>query len=168
MSGPSSPGDQDRIRIGNADRERVVQQLNDAFAEGRLDVHELDERVAAAYAAKTFADLRPLTADLPTGTSAAPARHRPAEPQPAMPSGPPAPVAGRRGGLEAMRGLFGIFVINVVIWGIVSLTNGHVIYFWPAWVAVPLVLATVSYVVGGGRSSPRDQARWQRRSRRRW
>ena len=41
------------LRAGNADRERVVAQLNTAFAEGRLDVAELDERVAAAYAAKT-------------------------------------------------------------------------------------------------------------------
>ena len=53
-------------------------QLNAAFAEGRLDVGELDERVAAAYAAKTLGELVPLTADLPVGQQqarpAAPAR----------------------------------------------------------------------------------------------
>jgi hypothetical protein len=55
----------DALRAGNAEREQVVQRLNRAFSEGRLDVAELEERVAQAYAAKTLGDLRPLTADLP-------------------------------------------------------------------------------------------------------
>jgi len=66
MSTSASSGD-GSIRAGNADRERVVAQLNAAFSEGRLDVAELDERVAAAYAAKTLGELVPLTADLPAG-----------------------------------------------------------------------------------------------------
>jgi hypothetical protein len=55
----------DALRAGNAEREQVVRRLNKAFSEGRLDVAELEERVAQAYAAKTLGDLRPLTADLP-------------------------------------------------------------------------------------------------------
>jgi hypothetical protein len=68
------------VRAGNADREQVVTRLHTAFAEGRLDVGELDERLAAAYAAKTLGELVPLTADLP---------------EPGRPAGPPA-AAGRR------------------------------------------------------------------------
>jgi hypothetical protein len=53
------------LRASDADRERVVERLRRAQAEGRIDVFEFDERVAAAYAARTYADLEPLTADLP-------------------------------------------------------------------------------------------------------
>ena len=55
----------DRIRVSDADRERVTARLRDHFAEGRLTREELDERVTAALNAKTVGDLRPLMADLP-------------------------------------------------------------------------------------------------------
>ena len=41
--------------------------LRAGFAEGRLSQDELDERVAQVYAARTYADLWALTADLPAG-----------------------------------------------------------------------------------------------------
>ncbi|QFZ24853.1 DUF1707 and DUF2154 domain-containing protein [Saccharothrix syringae] len=52
------------MRASDADREKVAQVLQRAHGEGRLDLHELDERLASAYAAKTYGDLVPLTADL--------------------------------------------------------------------------------------------------------
>lgn len=59
------PGDHLSIRISNADREKVAQILHTAMAEGRLELSELEERLDAVYAAKTFADLEPITRDLP-------------------------------------------------------------------------------------------------------
>lgn len=56
-----------RLRISDADRHRVSELLRTAAGEGRLDLAELDERLEAAYAAKTYGDLVPLTADLPFG-----------------------------------------------------------------------------------------------------
>jgi len=50
-----------------ADRERTASVLRAGFTEGRLDRDELDERVAQAYAARTYAELWALTADLPAG-----------------------------------------------------------------------------------------------------
>ncbi len=55
----------DRIRISDADRERVTARLREHFAEGRLSSDELDERITAALSAKTFGDLRAVMADLP-------------------------------------------------------------------------------------------------------
>lgn len=55
----------DRMRVSDADRERVAARLRDHFAEGRLTQEELDERISAALGAKTAGELRPLTADLP-------------------------------------------------------------------------------------------------------
>ncbi|RKQ90952.1 uncharacterized protein DUF1707 [Solirubrobacter pauli] len=54
------------MRASDAEREQIVALLRTAAAEGRLDVDELDERTATAYAAKTRGELTRLIADLPT------------------------------------------------------------------------------------------------------
>ncbi|APU17512.1 MULTISPECIES: DUF1707 domain-containing protein [Actinoalloteichus] len=71
------------IRASNAERETYAVRLQEAFAEGRLDVGELDDRLARAYAAKTIAELTPLVADLPpiAGTPAAAGQASLAHPQ---------------------------------------------------------------------------------------
>jgi hypothetical protein len=81
----------DRIRISDADRERVTARLREHFAEGRLTSEELEERITAALSAKTFGDLRRIMADLPDPALV---------PPPSMPS---APWVGRSGAL-AWRG----------------------------------------------------------------
>ena len=53
------------IRASDQERESVVDVLRDAFTDGRLTFEEFEERTAAAYAAKTWAQLWELTADLP-------------------------------------------------------------------------------------------------------
>ena len=58
---PDPPG----VRISDSDRERAAERLDQAFAEGRITVAELEERVAAVYAALYAAELRPPLADLP-------------------------------------------------------------------------------------------------------
>jgi hypothetical protein len=68
------PGDHLSIRISNEDREKVAQILHTAMAEGRIDVKELEERLDTVYAAKTFADLEPVTRDLPVQAQHAVAR----------------------------------------------------------------------------------------------
>ncbi|MEJ2884816.1 DUF1707 SHOCT-like domain-containing protein [Actinomycetospora aeridis] len=53
------------LRAGDADREAVAEILRTALGEGRLELTEVDERLAQTYAARTYADLEPLVADLP-------------------------------------------------------------------------------------------------------
>src|SRR4051794_26771457 len=55
----------DRMRASDHEREAAVTLLRAAAAEGRLDIEELDERTAAAYAARTRGELDALTDDLP-------------------------------------------------------------------------------------------------------
>lgn len=55
----------DRIRISDADRDRVAARLRDHFADGRLTADEFDERITATLNAKTFGDLRRVMTDLP-------------------------------------------------------------------------------------------------------
>src|SRR5215472_2621610 len=57
---PSSPA----LRASDADRDRVIELLRAAVADGRLDAGEFDERLDAALAARTIDALAPLTADL--------------------------------------------------------------------------------------------------------
>jgi hypothetical protein len=54
------------IRASDVDREVVVDTLRDAYTAGRLTLEEFDERTSAAYAGKTWGDLRKLTEDLPS------------------------------------------------------------------------------------------------------
>ncbi len=73
-SSPESAGSETRpevpaVRATDADRDRVAAALQAAFAEGQLTMPELEERVAAAYAAVTDADLAAITHDLRASTS---------------------------------------------------------------------------------------------------
>lgn len=57
--------DPTQLRIGDAERHQVAEILREAAGEGRLDLDELDARLEATYAARTYADLVPITRDLP-------------------------------------------------------------------------------------------------------
>ena len=65
-----------RMRASHADREQVIDTLKTAFVHGRLTRDELDARTGRALAARTYADLAALTADIPP----APTATRPAPP----------------------------------------------------------------------------------------
>lgn len=54
------------VRAPDAEREHIVALLRRGFTDGRLTEAELEERAAAAFAARTMAELSDLTADLPT------------------------------------------------------------------------------------------------------
>lgn len=59
------PADGGRLRISDEERHRVAEILREAAGDGRIDLAELDERLEATYAARTYADLVPITHDLP-------------------------------------------------------------------------------------------------------
>lgn len=58
-----------RMRISDADRHKVAEILREAAGDGRIDLTELDERLEATYAAKTYGDLVPITHDLAPATT---------------------------------------------------------------------------------------------------
>jgi DUF1707 SHOCT-like domain len=67
--GVNSPRPQE-LRASHADRDVVVEQLRVAAGDGRLSAEELDERLELALSARTYAELVPLTADLPAAGAA--------------------------------------------------------------------------------------------------
>lgn len=54
------------MRVSDAEREAAAAELREHFASGRLTQDELDERLAAAFVAKTHGDLKALFTDLPS------------------------------------------------------------------------------------------------------
>jgi hypothetical protein len=76
QTGTSPDNSLDRVRVSDAEREAIVERLNNATSEGRLTLEEFSERVTGALAARTRGDLDRLVTDLP----AASAGDRPAGP----------------------------------------------------------------------------------------
>jgi hypothetical protein len=54
------------MRVSDAEREAAATELREHFASGRLNSDELEERLSAAFAARTRGDLDALFTDLPT------------------------------------------------------------------------------------------------------
>jgi len=91
-TGPQEPAaGRDQFRAGHADREQVIDALKTAFVDGRLTKNELAARAGRALAARTYADLAALTADIPVEANI------PVEPAaaPPRPDRPPAPAISR-------------------------------------------------------------------------
>lgn len=72
---PTRVAHEGRLRVGDVERSHVCDQLSEHFGHGRLTPAELDDRLAAAMAARTMHELTVLTADLPRGS-------RPSVPRP--------------------------------------------------------------------------------------
>jgi hypothetical protein len=65
MSELPQPADRRQLRVSDADREQAAEVLRQAAGDGRITFEELDQRLEAAYAARTYGDLTEVTADLP-------------------------------------------------------------------------------------------------------
>jgi uncharacterized protein DUF1707 len=135
VSGPGRrPSDQqmETLRAADTDRQKIADQLKAALDEGRLSLHEYDDRVGQAYAARTYAELLVLVDDLPRpGVSATEvAARREAEARRAARRMPTALVV-----LWTIWGA--LAAVNLVVYVLVAVsTSGH-IYPWPIWMLVP-------------------------------
>jgi hypothetical protein len=89
------------LRASDADRERVAAVLRAAAGEGRIGLDELDERLGAVYAARTYAQLEPITRDLPA------LGEQPVAVVPAAVAAP-APRSERFGGVPTSKGAFAL------------------------------------------------------------
>jgi hypothetical protein len=114
----------EEMRAADADRQAVADHLKAALDEGRLDLHEYDERLQQAYAAKTYGELEVLLTDLPAVRDGS-------------------PVAGaqdhltRRWLMHVWGSYLPTVAITTLIWLISSIAAAELLYFWPIWVAGP-------------------------------
>jgi hypothetical protein len=132
--------DRQAMRASDHDRQEVVDLLRAAVGDGRLRMDEYVDRMELAYRAVTYGDLVPLHADLPAaGPAIGPGAAPPAAPR--ATASRYCLVAAFAGLPAVLRVLWTIWLtavsVNVVVWGLVSLTTAHLIYPWPLWVAGP-------------------------------
>lgn len=125
------------LRASDSDRQAVTDRLTKALDEGRLNLHEWDERVAKAYRSMTYSELALVCADLPDDRQSMP-------PQPGS-AAAKRPIADQSSGVVGNLPLwvkilwlvwFTAVLINVVVWALVTMSSGHKV-FWPMWVAGP-------------------------------
>jgi hypothetical protein len=126
------------MRASDADREQVAERLRHATAEGRLLADELEQRLGAAFSARTYGELDALVCDLPGNTSVAPRRRQ----SRSLPIGPAQAV-----------GL--VFVIPILVAFVIAAVAVIASLF-----AVWAVLIAVGWYVFGHRlAGPRGYAR---------
>jgi hypothetical protein len=157
------------LRAADADRAAVAEVLGTHMSTGRLTVEEYDDRLARAYAARTYGELDELTADLP-----------PVEPAPVAAAAGPAPRhagcggagwahtwtagwgpwAGGAAARAAWAGWVTTAAIVLSIWAFTVIASGSWIYPWPVWVIGPWGAALLVRTLGGpGRDRGRDRQR---------
>jgi hypothetical protein len=121
------------LRVSDADRQSVADQLSQHFADGRLDQAEFDERLSQAMNAKTYRDLDGLLTDLPaTATGGGPGL-------------PPAggTVTGRATGSVPQRRIMRplIFIALGII--ALSIASHAVAWAFGGWVWIALIVLIV-------------------------
>ena len=124
----------DDVRASDAEREEVITSLRTHAGDGRLGIEELDQRIEAAYAAKTRRDLAVLTDDLPRAR-----RSR--------------PDIARRAYEEHLRTYLWVMGLLVVIWALTGMG-----YFWPIWPMIGWGIGIVSHRNAVRRPSGRRRA----------
>ncbi|WP_199180236.1 DUF1707 domain-containing protein [Verrucosispora sp. ts21] len=170
----------DGMRAADADRQVIADRLRVALDEGRLNLHEYDERLQRAYAARTYADLDDLVRDLPAAGAVAPTpgavpAQRAADGAVSASDGAVPASDGAADRTVTVRWLVEVWEpwlktvgIVVAIWAVTSFASRDLLYFWPAWVAAPwgaiLLVQTVTGLVGG---EPRRWAAERERRRQR-
>jgi hypothetical protein len=118
------------LRASDEQRDRAAQEIREHFAAGRLTDEELNQRVQAAYDARTEQDIKALLADLPK--------------LPATPAQQKAELVARRRQLQRRMiqetgGGAALFLLCTVIW----LVDGASGQFWPIWVALVALIPLV-------------------------
>lgn len=131
------------IRLSDAERDEAARLLGEHYASGRLTAEEHEERTAAAYAARTRAELPTLFADLPGGPPGSAPTVPPTGSLAGSPtsgwSAAPFPRRGRRrpgGPPGALLLLLGVILVAFVVTRLPFLLLGLVVWWLLAATAV--------------------------------
>lgn len=131
------------LRASDQDRDIVNQELADAFADGRLDRGEYDERSDAVLQAKTLGDFPPILADLSPVEGTPPAKTT-------QDFRAQAERDYQRSFRQRLSGAIGSSAITTGIWGASSMASGHLVFYWPVFVVVGTGVGVVTTLLNKG------------------
>ncbi len=149
----------DSLRVGDAEREAVAAELREHYAQGRLSLEDFNERLDAAYAARTRGDLDKLISDLPHAEPAG-------TPLPAPPPGSLrhhghgshfAPPSDGFGNGRSRRARFGRFTtLLAALASLLIVFMAHLSFPWPGRLGLlvaifALLRALLKRIFGGAR-----------------
>ncbi len=122
---PRTESRTDGVRASDADRERLISELNEHTVAGRLSTEEFEDRLQSVYAARTTGELDTLRRDLPETDAQRALSH-----------------AARRSQLtrrmiQETGGSASLFVVCTLIW----LVSGATGQFWPVWILIIVVMS---------------------------
>jgi hypothetical protein len=115
------------LRVADADREQLIDELREHAGAGRLTSEELEDRIGDAYRASTRADLDAVRADLPvssTSVKRALSKRK---------------AHLRRRLVQEAGGSVGVSLLSVGVW----VASGPPGDFWPGWVIGVTLLPVV-------------------------
>lgn len=122
--------------------QQAFDQAQRAFANGWIDMPDLDRRLAVIANARTHEQAQAAVADL------ADVERRIVRTQPPSPARDQVPAKKMlRIAADSVFLLMAVaFAINLIIWGVVALNNGGQ-YFWPVWLLIPLGVTAIPAVL---------------------
>jgi hypothetical protein len=127
----------DDLRAGDADRDRTIALIREAYTEGRLDNAEFETRMGSAQQARTYGELAELVRDLPVQPPTAATVAVPTS----TPAAPPVPVETDEEDGNLRKGWaawVGVGVLVNVIWLGTWITGDEgTPPYWPIWVWGP-------------------------------
>jgi len=144
--------DQSNLRVGDAERRRVADDLQRHFVDGRLSSDELTDCVRQAMAARTQGDLEALVRDLP---ALPPPASAPTVPPASAPTAAvPEPASLERAGawdrrdVRAHAASYGLVMLLLVAIWFFTTPGG---YFWPIWPILGWGIAVVAHALARNR-----------------
>ena len=123
-------------RVGDTDRQKTAARLDQALAQGYLEMDEYEQRVQAVFQTHTTGELKDLLADLPLD------RIRRADPRRRA-----ARMAAARRGVRIHLGAFvAMTIVVLAVWAAVAATTGAT-YFWPIWPILGAAIGLISHAL---------------------
>ncbi len=115
------------LRVADADREQLIDELREHAGAGRLTSEELEDRIGDAYRAATRADLDAVRADLPVSSTSVKRALTKRK------------AHLRRRLVQEAGGSMGVSLLSVGVW----VASGPTGDFWPGWVIGVTLLPVV-------------------------
>ncbi|MGH3500893.1 MAG: DUF1707 SHOCT-like domain-containing protein [Nocardioidaceae bacterium] len=141
---PRNPQDA-RLRASDGDRDVVHALLSEAYADGRLDKAEYDQRAEAVWDAKLLGDLVPVVSDLVPADVPTSARLLN---QPEIEA--KANRKWRRDLRHRSRTFASVSLLTSGIWGATAVASQDVYFFWPVFPIVGTGIGLASTLLNKG------------------